>query len=57
MAGVRQGATVEDNEPESAGAPPAVRIDTDIFATLTETAGRESDDAPTIVGWFDCWRR
>lgn len=57
MAGVGQGATVEENDAESVGAPPALRIDTDTFAMLTETTGRDSDDTPTIVGWFDCWRR
>ncbi len=57
MAGVGQGATVEESDAESAGAPPALRIDTDTFATLTGATGRDSADAPTIVGWFDCWRR
>ncbi|WP_262178269.1 hypothetical protein [Haloarcula laminariae] len=56
MAGVGQGATVEENGSESVGAVPALRINTDVFAGLSESVQRDSDDEPTIVSWLDCWR-
>lgn len=56
MAGVRQGAPVEEDHAGSEDSPSALRIDTDVFATLTETAGEDCKDTPAIVSWFDCWR-
>jgi hypothetical protein len=56
MAGVGQGATIEENQAEDAEASSAIRIDTDVFATLTATAGGEDDDGSAILRWFDCWR-
>jgi len=52
MAGVEQNAPVEEDRN---GEPtPTVRIDTDVFAALTETTDR--DGSSTFVRWFDCWR-
>lgn len=55
MAGVRQGATGVKNQTEGVDPPSALRIDTDVFTTLTAAADADSDELP-IVGWFDCWR-
>ncbi|MDS0283027.1 hypothetical protein [Haloarcula onubensis] len=56
MASVGQGATIEEDRSGAVETPPALRIDTDVFATLTETVGEQRDGAPSIVAWFDCWR-
>jgi len=56
MAGVRQGATVDEERAGSAGGPSALRIDTDVFTTLSARTGDDGGELPTIVGWFDCWR-
>jgi hypothetical protein len=37
--------------------PSALRIDTDVFAALSETTTDDGDDAPVIARWFDCWGR
>jgi len=52
MAGIREGHTETDTRGESRG---ALRIDTDVFAVLTESE-QDSDDETTITRWFDCWR-
>jgi len=56
MASVRQGATVEEDQAGSSGAPSALRIDTDVFAALSETDDADRADQPTLLDWFDCWR-
>jgi len=56
MAGVRQGATVDEERAGSAGGPSALRIDTDVFTTLSAPTDDGGGETPTIVGWFDCWR-
>lgn len=54
MAGVGQrGAVAQDGETDD---PSALRIDTEVFATLTESASDDGDGAPVVVRWFDCWR-
>jgi len=55
MAGGGRGPTVAEDRTAGAEAPSALRINTDVFTTLTATAG-EDGDTPIIVGWFDCWR-
>ena len=54
MAGVERGVT---GETEQAERPSALRIDVDVFATLSERPDETGEDVPAIVGWFDCWRR
>ena len=57
MAGVGQGATLEDDKDGNAPEPSAIRIDTNVFAALTEATTDDGDTTPAIVRWFDCWRR
>jgi len=57
MASVGQGATADEDHAGGGSSPSALRIDTDVFATLTAAAGEDREAAPTIVDWFDCWRR
>ena len=56
MAGVGQRATVDEDRATSGGEPSALRIDIDVFTTLSATAGDDRGETPTIVGWFDCWQ-
>jgi len=55
MAGVGQSASVTEDQ-TGGDAPSALRIDTGVLATLTETVGDDRNSRPPIVGWFDCWR-
>jgi len=59
MAGVRQGRSHEEESASGGRTEPgaAVRIDTDVFATLTATDGDSGDSGPKIARWLDCWRR
>lgn len=58
MAGVRQGRLTEEDKRAGTqqDSPTAIRIDTDVFATLTDQRRPAGDERPRIAEWFDCWR-
>lgn len=56
MASVRQAGDTEDTIGEHIDSQRAIRIDTDVFSLLTDTAEDGERSGPTIDRWLDCWR-
>jgi len=57
MPRVRLDIAHEDSSTERTGqARPDIRIDTDVFATLSGEQTGPAGSEPTIVRWLDSWR-
>lgn len=57
MPRVRLGMATEDlSDERTARDGPDIRIDTDVFATLSGDDRPKLESTPTIVRWLDSWR-